>query len=108
MRNIRLLDVSHCYWIPRCLLRNAICSMKHLEQLNVHGTHLSVFDLSRVFAYCSNITRLSMTLANENKLSYCYAQYNDQLRMGFRRLNCLKLAGLYTSDEFKIIQDILS
>ena len=60
--NIRVLDISHCYWIPADVMLNVLSKMSTLESLDVEGTQLSLIHLSDLLYHCQKIRHLAFTL----------------------------------------------
>ena len=86
---IRHLDLSFINWVSGHELAQVISGMRHLQVLIVHNTNIKLHDLDLVFQTCHNLIQLSFSLENE---LCCRGRDAYPLRIGFQRLNKLKLA----------------
>ena len=94
---ITSFDLSHCYWIPAGILLNAISSMSKLETLSMQDTKLNLVDLSKIFERCDCITKLGVSLVEENWNEFELSLASDlsttlqTLSKGFGKLKSLKI-----------------
>ena len=97
---IRIMDVSHCYWISPDLLVQAVESVTQLEQLYSDDTRITIAHLPAIWHKCRNITHLSINSLHESwhsflecarKSNFSLSQVEHILHRGFGRLIELKL-----------------
>ncbi|XP_046637576.1 uncharacterized protein LOC124315890 isoform X2 [Daphnia pulicaria] len=92
--NVRVLDMSHCFWLPETSLLNGCFSSKlnNLTELNVLDTELSLVSvMMHVMPKCQGLTKLSCNIVEPT-----WKAFHDKIQ---------DLADTYT-DNFKKITDL--
>ena len=103
--HLRLLDVSHCYWLPASSILEAFTAMWNLEELYVHDTELSLIHLPQVFHFCKKLSHLSVSFSFKSWDQFCMSMEEDiqditngealiSLQRGFGRLKHVKMTGM--------------
>jgi hypothetical protein len=106
---VRVLNLSHCYWVPQYLLIEASSSMQELEELYIHDTKLDVINLSQIFKNCSKISKLSMSVANASWKRFKLSRNPPlgALQKGFRQLTFLKIVWFQEDQTWILIMRLL-
>lgn len=114
---ITLLDVSHCYWLPRDFLLDVVLSMKHLNSLHIQDTKLDLSNLSAIFESCTQISKIGISLTENDWDSFRLTQRcgtlsaaQHSLPKGFARLADLKILAFnsaYYIDSWCLILHLL-
>ena len=98
--SITTFNPSHCYWLPAELLCETISSMSNLEELLVHDTKIELKHLSQLFKTCPKITRLSISLTEE-QLSM-YGDDYESVPALFKQLVSLDIFTFALNDKYYI------
>jgi hypothetical protein len=84
-----------------------MCSMKHLEELNLFGYQVNPDDLVRVFQSCSKLTNLYIGM-HHCKTFEMDKHLKNQLKSGFQKLRRLRLDFFIDKHSWAVIQEMLT
>ena len=68
--SVTVIDFSHLYWFPVDILHASLAELCNLEELHIVDTDLSLAKIPTVFFKCLSITRLSVSIEEQNWSSF--------------------------------------
>ncbi len=105
LSNVRVLDLSHCFWLPEASLLNGCFSseLNNLTELNVLDTELSLVSvMMQVMPKCQGLTKLSVNIVEPTWKGF-YKKIRDlpdTYTDNFKKITDLKLSVISSKSPF--------
>lgn len=86
---VKVIDLSHCYWLPAATIITSLIHFKKLEELYVKDTKLSLKGAAEVFRKCRLLKKLSIDVKEKSWQNY--SQVSHLLQDGIESLTSIQL-----------------